>query len=174
MEVGMGGARGWGVKGQKMIAALSTLAQILRACLRVCVRPSLCAVERAYGRACVWSCVRSCLRSCVGACVPASCLQRNEMRHSVGSCRTTRSPGNTVRSVFTRGSFVPHCSQSGTRGIFPSVCVTSITVRSKSKRLLSTISSTQHGTRMRMQLCVAKDVKHEVVTCKSVGHSSVR
>lgn len=59
MEVGMGGARGWGVKGQKMIAALSTLAQILRACLRVCVRPSVRAVERAYGRACVSTCGRA-------------------------------------------------------------------------------------------------------------------
>lgn len=146
----------------------------MSACVRACLRAVLRECLRACVRACPRESLRACLRPCVGAFVPASCLQRNEMRHSVGSCRTTRSPGNTVRSVFTRGSFVPHCSQSGTRGIFPSVCVTSITVRSKRKRLLSTISSTQHGTRMSMQLCVAKDVKHEVVTCKSVGHSSVR
>ena len=70
------GARGWGVKGQKMIAALSTLAQILRACLRVCVRPSVRAAECACSRACVRSCVRVYVWSCVGACVPACVLTK--------------------------------------------------------------------------------------------------
>lgn len=61
MEVGMGCVCvcvwGGGGKGQKMIAALSMLAQILRAVVRECLRP------------CVRACLRASLRGCFRPCI---------------------------------------------------------------------------------------------------------